>query len=113
MDIKTPDLGVDKAEVIEILCAVGDAIEAGQSLFVVESSKASVEIPSSAAGVVQQVLVKLGDVVSEDVLLLTLADAWTGSGFGVLLGTLIRSPTCSMRLAEVSFSAANSSALNP
>lgn len=75
MDIKTPDLGVDKAEVLEILCAVGDQIEAGQSLFVVESSKASVEIPSPTAGVVQQVLVKLGDVVSEDVLLLTLADA--------------------------------------
>jgi pyruvate dehydrogenase E2 component (dihydrolipoamide acetyltransferase) len=79
MDIKTPDLGVDKAEVIEILCAVGDAIEAGQSLFVVESSKASVEIPSPTAGVVQQVLVKLGDVVSEDVLLLTLADTATES----------------------------------
>ena len=77
MDIKTPDLGVDKAEVIEILVKVGDAIEAGQSLFVVESSKASVEIPSPTAGVVQQVLVKLGDVVSEDVLLLTLADAAT------------------------------------
>jgi len=77
MDIKTPDLGVDKAEVIEILCAVGDAIEAGQSLFVVESSKASVEIPSPTAGVVQQVLVKLGDVVSEDGVLLTLADAAT------------------------------------
>ncbi|MFZ3193393.1 MAG: 2-oxo acid dehydrogenase subunit E2 [Moraxellaceae bacterium] len=75
MDIKTPDLGVDKAEVIEILVKVGDQIEAGQSLFVVESSKASVEIPSPAAGVVQQVLVKLGDVVSEDVLLLKLADA--------------------------------------
>lgn len=75
MDIKTPDLGVDKAEVIEVLVKVGDQIEAGQSLFVVESSKASVEIPSPAAGVVQQVLVKLGDVVSEDVLLLKLADA--------------------------------------
>lgn len=77
MDIKTPDLGVDKAEVIEILVKAGDAIEAGQSLFVVESSKASVEIPSPTAGVVQQILVKLGDVVSEDVLLLTLADAAT------------------------------------
>lgn len=77
MDIKTPDLGVDKAEVIEILIAVGDQIEAGQSLFVVESSKASVEIPSPTAGTVQQILVKLGDVVSEDVLLLTLADTTT------------------------------------
>lgn len=77
MDIKTPDLGVDKAEVIEILVAVGDQIEAGQSLFVVESSKASVEIPSPTAGVVQQILVKLGDMVSEDVLLLTVADAAT------------------------------------
>lgn len=72
MDIKTPDLGVDKAEVIEILVAVGEQIDEGQSLFVVESSKASVEIPSPAAGVVQQIMVKLGDVVSEDVLLLKL-----------------------------------------
>ncbi len=75
MDIKTPDLGVDKAEVIEILIAVGEQVSEGQSLFVVESSKASVEIPSPAAGVVQQIQVKLGDVVSEDVLLLTLEDA--------------------------------------
>lgn len=72
MDIKTPDLGVDKAEVIEILVAIGDEISEGQSLFVVESSKASVEIPSPAAGVIQQIKVKLGDVVSEDVLLLIL-----------------------------------------
>lgn len=72
MEIKTPDLGVDKAELIEILIAVGEQVSEGQSLFVVESSKASVEIPSPAAGVVQQILVKLGDVVSEGVLLLTL-----------------------------------------
>ena len=75
MDIKTPDLGVDKAEVIEILIAVGEQVSEGQSLFVVESSKASVEIPSPAAGVVQQIQVKLGDVVSEDVLLVILEDA--------------------------------------
>lgn len=75
MDIKTPDLGVDKAEVIEILIAVGEQVSEGQSLFVVESSKASVEIPSPAAGVVKQISVKLGDVVSEDVLLVILEDA--------------------------------------
>ena len=79
MDIKTPDLGVDKAEVIEILIAVGEQVSEGQSLFVVESSKASVEIPSPAAGVVQQIQVKLGDVVSEDVLLLILESAEASS----------------------------------
>ncbi len=79
MDIKTPDLGVDKAEVIEILIAVGEQVSEGQSLFVVESSKASVEIPSPAAGVVKQISVKLGDVVSEDVLLLILESAEASS----------------------------------
>ena len=79
MDIKTPDLGVDKAEVIEILIAVGEQVSEGQSLFVVESSKASVEIPSPAVGVVKQISVKLGDVVSEDVLLLILESAEASS----------------------------------
>ncbi|MEC7121335.1 MAG: 2-oxo acid dehydrogenase subunit E2 [Pseudomonadota bacterium] len=75
MEIKTPDLGVDKAEVIEILVQVGDHIKKDQSIMLVESSKASVEIPSPTAGVVAEILVELGAVVSEDVLLLRLHDA--------------------------------------
>ncbi|WP_415830942.1 biotin/lipoyl-containing protein, partial [Castellaniella denitrificans] len=66
VEIKVPDIGdFDTVEVIEILVAVGDAIEAEQSLITVESDKASMEIPASQGGVVKAVKVKLGDKVSE------------------------------------------------
>ena len=72
-DIKVPDIGDFKdVEVIEVLVKPGDTIQAEQSLVTVESDKASMEIPSSAAGVVKEVSVKLGDKVSEGSLLLML-----------------------------------------
>ena len=73
IDIKVPDIG-DFAEVtvIELLVKPGDSIAADQSLITVESDKASMEIPSSAAGVVQELKVKLGDKVNEGSLLLVL-----------------------------------------
>ncbi|WP_220811470.1 dihydrolipoyllysine-residue acetyltransferase [Pseudomonas paralcaligenes] len=59
-DIRVPDIGsAGKAKVIEVLVKVGDRIEADQSLITLESDKASMEIPSPAAGVVEEVLVKL------------------------------------------------------
>jgi len=78
MDIKVPDLGDFKdVGVIEVLVAVGDTIRAEQSLVTVESDKASMEIPSSHAGTVKELKVKLGDKISEGSVLLTLevADA--------------------------------------
>lgn len=64
--LKVPDLGgADSAEVIELLVAEGDQIEEGQSLLVVESEKASVEIPASAAGQLKRLLVAVGDELSE------------------------------------------------
>ncbi len=73
VEIKVPDIG-DFAEVtvIELMVKPGDSIRAEQSLITVESDKASMEIPSSHAGVVQQVLVKLGDKVKEGSAVLTL-----------------------------------------
>ncbi|WP_410209430.1 2-oxo acid dehydrogenase subunit E2 [Aquirhabdus sp.] len=71
--VKTPDLGVEKAEVSEILVKVGDKVEKNQSLLVVESAKASVEVPSPADGVVEAILIKLGDMVQEGVALFTLS----------------------------------------
>jgi pyruvate dehydrogenase E2 component (dihydrolipoamide acetyltransferase) len=66
IDIKVPDIGdFDEVTVIELLVKVGDTVKAEQSLITVESDKASMEIPSSHAGVVQQVKVQLGDKVSE------------------------------------------------
>ncbi|MDH0893707.1 MULTISPECIES: dihydrolipoyllysine-residue acetyltransferase [unclassified Pseudomonas] len=59
-DIRVPDIGsAGKAKVIEVLVKVGDSIEADQSLITLESDKASMEIPSPSAGVVEEVLVKL------------------------------------------------------
>jgi dihydrolipoamide dehydrogenase len=73
IDIKVPDIG-DFAEVavIEVMVQPGDTIKAEQSLVTVESDKASMEIPSSHAGVVREVRVKLGDKIAEGSVLLTL-----------------------------------------
>ncbi|ODU92067.1 MAG: dihydrolipoyl dehydrogenase, partial [Thiomonas sp. SCN 64-16] len=70
---KVPDIGDFKdVEVIEVLVKAGDQIAVDQSLVTVESDKASMEIPSSAAGVVKALRVKLGDKVSEGTVLLEL-----------------------------------------
>ncbi|NCV86079.1 MAG: dihydrolipoyl dehydrogenase [Oxalobacteraceae bacterium] len=66
IEIKVPDIGDFKeVEVIELLVKPGDTVQLEQSLITVESDKASMEIPSSAAGVVKSLLVKIGDKVSE------------------------------------------------
>lgn len=71
VDVKVPDIGDFKdVEVIELLVKPGDKVAVDQSLLTVESDKASMEIPSAAAGIVQEILVKLGDKVSEGTLVL-------------------------------------------
>ena len=78
IEIKVPDIGdLDKVAVIELLVKPGDSVTAEQSLITVESDKASMEIPSSHAGVVNELKVKLGDKVKEGsvVLMLEVADA--------------------------------------
>ncbi|WP_180054187.1 MULTISPECIES: 2-oxo acid dehydrogenase subunit E2 [unclassified Acinetobacter] len=72
VDIAVPDLGVDKAAVAEILVAVGDVVEKDQSIIVVESDKATVEVPSSTAGKITAIHVQLGQSVSEGVALVTI-----------------------------------------
>ncbi|NNH26267.1 2-oxo acid dehydrogenase subunit E2 [Acinetobacter terrestris] len=72
MQIKTPDIGVDKATVAEILVKVGDTVDVDDSLVLLESDKASVEVPSTSAGVVKSILVNLGDNVTEGVALVEL-----------------------------------------
>lgn len=72
MQIKTPDIGVDKAVVAEILVKVGDSIAENDSLVLLESDKASVEVPSTSAGVVKSILIKEGDSVTEGTVLLEL-----------------------------------------
>ena len=73
VEVKVPDIGDFKdVEIIELLVKVGDTVKAEQSLLTVESDKASMEIPSSHAGVVKELKVKIGDKVGEGSLVLML-----------------------------------------
>ena len=72
MQIQTPDIGVDKALVAEILVKVGDHVAVDDSLLVLESDKATVEVPSTAAGIVKNILVQQGDEVTEGIALFEL-----------------------------------------
>ena len=66
IEVKVPDIGdFDEVAVIELLVKVGDTVKAEQSLITVESDKASMEIPSSTAGVVKELKVALGDKVKQ------------------------------------------------
>jgi pyruvate dehydrogenase E2 component (dihydrolipoamide acetyltransferase) len=76
IEVKVPDIGdFDEVSVIEVLVKPGDTVKAEQSLVTVESDKASMEIPSSSAGLVKDVKVKLGDKVSEGSVLVVLEGA--------------------------------------
>jgi pyruvate dehydrogenase E2 component (dihydrolipoamide acetyltransferase) len=76
VEVKVPDIGDFKeVEVIELMVKPGDTIAADQSLLTVESDKASMEIPSSHAGVVKELKLKVGDKVSEGTLVLILEAA--------------------------------------
>ncbi|MBC7501069.1 MAG: dihydrolipoyllysine-residue acetyltransferase [Herminiimonas sp.] len=73
IEVKVPDIGDFKeVEVIELLVKPGDTIKVDQSLITVESDKASMEIPSSHAGVVKELKIKIGDKVAEGSLLLVM-----------------------------------------
>ncbi len=73
IEIQVPDIGdFDEVTVIELMVKVGDTVRAEQSLITVESDKASMEIPSAAAGVVKEIKVALGDKVKQGSLVLML-----------------------------------------
>ncbi|TAN30684.1 MAG: dihydrolipoyl dehydrogenase [Castellaniella sp.] len=76
VELKVPDIGdFDAVEIIEILVAEGDTIQAEQSLITVESDKASMEIPAEQGGVVKALKVKVGDKVSQGSVILTVESA--------------------------------------
>ena len=79
-EIHVPDIGdFEDVEVIEVLVAPGDSIQAEDSLISVESDKATMEIPAPEAGVVKEVKVAVGDKVSEGSLILLLEPAEAGA----------------------------------
>jgi dihydrolipoamide dehydrogenase len=80
VEVKVPDIGDFKdVGVIELLVKPGDTVKAEQSLITVESDKASMEIPSSAAGVVKELKVKVGDKVNQGSPIVVLEAAQDGA----------------------------------
>lgn len=87
-EVKVPDLGSDsKAEVIEILVSKGDRVEADQSLIVLESDKASMEIPAPFAGTVESVEIKQGDQAGTGDLILHMRTEGGGTAKPAASGT--------------------------
>jgi len=81
VEVKVPDIGDFKeVEVIELMVKPGDTIKVDQSLVTVESDKASMEIPSSHAGVVKEIKVKVGDKVAEGSVVLMLEESANAEG---------------------------------
>ena len=80
IEVKVPDIGDFKdLPVIDVLVKAGDKIDAEQALITLESDKATMDVPSPAAGVIKAMSLKVGDEVSEGSLILTLETA-NGSG---------------------------------
>ncbi len=99
VEVKVPDIGDFKdVSVIEVLVKAGDTIKAEQSLITVESDKASMEIPSSGAGVLKELKVKVGDVIN------------IGDLIAVLEGTAAAAPAAAPAAAASAFAPATASA---
>jgi len=75
MEIKVPDLGVDSAEVSEIMVKVGDVINMDDNIVLLESDKASVEVPATSAGNITAINLQIGDKVKEGDVILTIDSA--------------------------------------
>jgi dihydrolipoamide dehydrogenase len=72
IEIKVPDIGHDNVPVIEVMVKAGDTVAKDQSLITLESDKATMEVPATAAGVVKEMKLKVGDTVSEGTVILLL-----------------------------------------
>lgn len=74
-DVLVPDVGDDEVEVIEICVAVGDTVDAEDALLTVESDKASMDIPAPYSGAITDIMVKVGDKVSQNALIMKMSEA--------------------------------------
>ena len=102
IDVTIPDIGdFDEVAVIELLVKAGDKVRAEQSLITVESDKASMEIPSSHAGVVKEMQVKLGDKVKQGSVVLKLETSDTAA---VAATSAVAAPVAAAAVAPVAAS---------
>ena len=89
VEVQVPDIGdFDEVTVIELMVKVGDTVKAEQSLITVESDKASMEIPSSTAGVVKEMRVALGDKVKQGSVVLVVEAAGAAAAAPAALSTV-------------------------
>ncbi len=102
VEVAVPDLGVDKATVAEILVQVGDTVAADQSLIVVESDKATVEVPSTTAGVIQAIHVELGQSVAQGNALVTIVTADAAAPTAVSAAQVASVPSASPAVSAAS-----------
>lgn len=101
-EIKVPDIGdFDSVGVIEVLVNVGDTIKVEQSLITVESDKASMEIPSSHAGVLKELRVKLGDKVAEGAVIAVIETADAAPAAEAVAASTAPAPVSEQKAAEV------------
>ena len=110
-DIEVPDIGdFDTVEVIEILVKVGDAVKAEQSLITVESDKASMEIPTSIAGVVKSIAVKVGDKIKQGSVMLSIEASAGAPSANAPSAAAPSAPAAATASVAVASSASNTSA---
>lgn len=102
VEVAVPDLGVDKATVAEILVQVGDTVAADQSLIVVESDKATVEVPSTTAGVIQAIHVEIGQSVAQGNALVTIVTADAAAPKAVSAAQVASAPSASAAVSAAS-----------
>lgn len=101
IEVMVPDIGdFDEVAIIEVLVKAGDTVKAEQSLITVESDKASMEIPSSHAGVVKELRVALGDKVSTGSLVLMLETADGAAVASAAAATAVAAPAASAPAPE-------------
>ncbi|WP_396440374.1 dihydrolipoyllysine-residue acetyltransferase [Limnohabitans sp.] len=97
VEVQVPDIGdLDEVTVIELMVKVGDMVKAEQSLITVESDKASMEIPSSTAGVVKEMRVSLGDKVKQGSIVLVVEAAGVAQAPAAVAAPVAASPSPGM-----------------
>ncbi len=112
--IEVPDIGdFDTVEVIEILVKVGDAVKAEQSLITVESDKASMEIPTSVAGIVKAIAVKVGDKIKQGTVMLSLEAAAAAPAPAASIAVAAAAPAPAPAAAAAAATAAAAAAAAP
>ncbi|HET6587364.1 MAG TPA: dihydrolipoyl dehydrogenase [Oleiagrimonas sp.] len=80
IEVKVPDIGMDNVPVIEVMVSAGDSVAKEQGLITLESDKATMEVPSTAAGTVKEVKVSEGDEVSEGTVIVVIETEDAGAG---------------------------------